>query len=180
MRPVTLARLRDLGHQTYESYLKSRHWARVRHLYRSSRPWVCLCGEHDRLQLHHKTYVRIGAERLDDLQPLCDRCHSLVHQLEREGLLEIDLDGFFDIRRVLLNRIERETREQKAASEFTGQRTHGLEKVSRRAEQDRRRREHVDGLVLTKKQRRAIFRAIDAKRDEREAQQQFQQRRPKS
>ena len=95
MRPATVARLRELGYPSYQIYLKSSHWARIRSRYKSSRSWVCLCGETDRLQLHHKTYERVGAEQLDDLQALCDRCHSLVHELERQGLIGIDLEGFF-------------------------------------------------------------------------------------
>lgn len=31
--------------------------------------------------MHHRTYKNLGAERLMDLVPLCQRCHVKVHQL---------------------------------------------------------------------------------------------------
>lgn len=37
------------------------------------------------LQCHHKFYVRLGHERLADLQVLCQYHHSLKHQHMRKG-----------------------------------------------------------------------------------------------
>lgn len=90
----------------YEEYIKSARWRRVRERYKSCRPWVCLCGEHEHLELHHLTYKRLQRELLEDLQPLCQGCHSLVHQLVREGLMPLDLRGFFDIGRAIQRRHE--------------------------------------------------------------------------
>lgn len=84
-------RLRELGYRSYAAYLRSNHWERVRRDWRiSGRPKRCeVCGDRE-YQLHHRTYERLGAELLSDLQALCERCHSLHHQLEREGHETID------------------------------------------------------------------------------------------
>lgn len=37
------------------------------------------------VDLHHKTYKRLGEERLTDLLPLCRLHHDLAHDLEQEG-----------------------------------------------------------------------------------------------
>lgn len=69
----------------YETYIRSSAWRRVRQRYINSKlPKVCAgCkkpwgkGDH----LHHRTYKNFGAERLMDLVPLCEPCHSAVHRL---------------------------------------------------------------------------------------------------
>lgn len=38
-----------------------------------------MCQSRFRLQVHHKTYARLGKERLEDLQVLCFNCHKLIH-----------------------------------------------------------------------------------------------------
>lgn len=53
-----------------------------------------MCGETERIHLHHKTYERIGEELLTDLVPLCPNCHTLVHVLERRGEMGLDFEGF--------------------------------------------------------------------------------------
>lgn len=67
----------------YADYLQSPHWLRLRQRYRDTRPWECICGRRTGLQLHHITYERLGAEKLDDLRPLCRPCHSRLHELAR-------------------------------------------------------------------------------------------------
>lgn len=72
----------------YASYLRSDHWHNVKKRYRKSRlPWKCGCCQGiKKLDLHHKTYKRLGSERLTDLLPLCRDCHSAVHELVRGGV----------------------------------------------------------------------------------------------
>lgn len=84
---------------TYSRYLRSPHWRRLRQQFKRERGWTCKCGETQRLELHHLTYERLGHERLDDLQPLCPDCHALVHQLVREGQLDLALTDFFSNKR---------------------------------------------------------------------------------
>jgi replicative DNA helicase len=39
-----------------------------------------VCNSPDKLDVHHRTYERVGQEQLDDLTVLCDRCHGLFHE----------------------------------------------------------------------------------------------------
>lgn len=87
--PMTInARMRRLGYPataTYTDYLASAHWQAVRKRYSASAlPQDCGCGA-PRAALHHKTYVRLGAELLKDLQPVCDPCHRRLHGLDEQG-----------------------------------------------------------------------------------------------
>lgn len=68
----------------YRDYMKSAEWAEVRRRYRASKlPQHCLtCGSKE-LTLHHRTYKRLGAERLTDLVPLCWEHHQELHRKEK-------------------------------------------------------------------------------------------------
>jgi hypothetical protein len=90
-------KLDALGYSSYDEYLRSAHWKRLREAHRrwSGEP-TCFCGETDGLQLHHLTYERLGEERMADLRWLCKSCHNMVHHLERRRQLGIDLDGLED------------------------------------------------------------------------------------
>lgn len=70
-----------LTRKEYGEYLFSEHWKDVKSRFWQSRmPKSCfVCGSHEQLQLHHKTYKRLFRERLTDLVLLCDTCHSGVH-----------------------------------------------------------------------------------------------------
>jgi hypothetical protein len=69
----------------YEAYIRSAAWRAVRERFIASKiKKVCMgCGkpwgkgDH----LHHRTYKNLGNERLMDLVPLCQPCHTRVHQL---------------------------------------------------------------------------------------------------
>jgi hypothetical protein len=78
---------------TYSEYLKSNHWHNLRLRYYASKlftknkrfPSGChCCGFTGNLELHHRTYKYIGKERLQDLIPLCRRCHQDTHDLVHE------------------------------------------------------------------------------------------------
>ena len=83
-RPITLAqRLRMLGHTAYADYLRSPHWQAVRraHWHRVGPAAQCaVCPETRGLQLHHRTYQRLGREEPGDLVLLCGEHHRAVHQ----------------------------------------------------------------------------------------------------
>lgn len=95
--------LKALGHATYWEYICSQHWKGVKRAYRASAlPQDCdFCGD-PKVDLHHKTYERLGAERLDDILPLCHRCHCMVHFFVRQGTARLDLAGFKDASRALI------------------------------------------------------------------------------
>jgi hypothetical protein len=75
--------MRKLGYPvtaSYADYLASDHWKGLRRRYHASpaTPDTCACGKPGR-SLHHKTYIRLGAERLSDLELVCDDCHDERH-----------------------------------------------------------------------------------------------------
>lgn len=60
----------------YYEYLKSAEWQQVRTRLFKLRGRKCeLCENTDSLHIHHLTYKRVGHERDEDLQILCDDCH---------------------------------------------------------------------------------------------------------
>lgn len=64
----------------YSEYLKSEWWQqrRLKSLARAEhRCQVCNAGS--RLEVHHRTYERLGHERDADLVVLCRNCHELFH-----------------------------------------------------------------------------------------------------
>lgn len=64
----------------YAAYLRSAEWGRTRDLaleYYGGN--CCLCHSTDNLEVHHRTYERLGRERLADLTVLCDPCHERYH-----------------------------------------------------------------------------------------------------
>lgn len=71
---------------TYQQYLASEHWQDVRRRYWASKlhDRTCYaCGKTGALEVHHKTYKRIGHERLHDLCLLCRECHQSTHFVEK-------------------------------------------------------------------------------------------------
>lgn len=74
--------LRRAGYKSYAEYLRSDHWRDLRNRYYesklSSRCYVC--GSRG-VDLHHKTYKRLGQEYLWDLVPLCRGHHQAAHDL---------------------------------------------------------------------------------------------------
>ena len=74
--------LNRLGFQSLEEYLRSDLWRETKRRYRSSDyPQRCLiCGSSD-IDLHHRSYARLGEEELFDLVPLCHRHHDQLHEL---------------------------------------------------------------------------------------------------
>jgi len=72
---------------TYQEYLQTPHWKDVRSRFWKSKlhnSRCYACGAIENLQVHHKTYKRIGKERLNDFVLLCGNCHKETHQIEKE------------------------------------------------------------------------------------------------
>jgi len=62
-------------------YLRSPHWIATARAKRAEVKWKCeKCHERKRLDVHHKTYKRLGKERMSDLQALCRDCHDKEHR----------------------------------------------------------------------------------------------------
>ncbi len=71
--------------QTYKEYLQSDHWRTFRKQYfleRNSKGCE-FCKANVPLDLHHRTYARVGREKSSDVIPLCRSCHDEVHDLQR-------------------------------------------------------------------------------------------------
>lgn len=78
--------LEDLGFADYREYLSSEAWQEKRRSWYASKqnrkPGFCMfCNQRKPLDLHHKSYARIGRERLTDLIALCRNCHDELHAL---------------------------------------------------------------------------------------------------
>lgn len=82
-------RLQELG-LTYQQYLNSEHWSKTRQRFYRSGLWEghChCCLAESPCELHHRTYARLGEERLNDLIAVCPGCHDKVHDLISSGMV---------------------------------------------------------------------------------------------
>lgn len=65
---------------TYLEYMQSAAWERKRQAAFAHHGRVChKCGATSRLCVHHRTYSRLGHERMSDLVVLCKICHAAEH-----------------------------------------------------------------------------------------------------
>jgi replicative DNA helicase len=78
----------------YREYLLSDHWKCVRDQ-ALERAWhrCQVCNSPDVLDVHHRTYERIGREQPEDLTVLCDRCHSLFHEQTKTVTSAVTLES---------------------------------------------------------------------------------------
>jgi 5-methylcytosine-specific restriction endonuclease McrA len=69
-----------MASEFYRSYLASTAWQSKRQQRLQWDRYRCQgCGTSKRLDVHHRTYARLGHEYLADLQTLCRPCHDRVH-----------------------------------------------------------------------------------------------------
>lgn len=62
----------------YKEYLETPEWKQRRLLKVKSAGYRCqVCNSDGSLEVHHRTYERRGAERMEDLTVLCHPCHEL-------------------------------------------------------------------------------------------------------
>lgn len=65
----------------YAEYLRTAHWQRVRELALDRAGHQCeLCSHTETLEVHHRTYERLGFERPADVIALCHDCHRDFHR----------------------------------------------------------------------------------------------------
>jgi len=65
----------------YQEYLLSPQWQAKREMALSLACWRCqVCNTENDLNVHHRTYDRLGHEYQADLVVLCRRCHGLFHE----------------------------------------------------------------------------------------------------
>src|ERR1035437_26376 len=74
--------LKKLGYDSYNEYLQSDHWKELRVRYYQSKCYKnCLVCKKPPVypNFHHRTYKRLGKERLGDIVLVCRVCHKLIH-----------------------------------------------------------------------------------------------------
>lgn len=70
-----------MGSEEYREYLKSPEWAAMRRWALDRAGHACqVCNSKDHLDVHHRTYERLGHEWPSDLTVLCRDCHGLYHE----------------------------------------------------------------------------------------------------
>jgi hypothetical protein len=77
-REALVVELRKLP---YKEYLKSEHWLRRRKIAYAKAKGACqVCNAKDKkLNVHHRTYERLGNEAPSDVIVLCEDCHKIFH-----------------------------------------------------------------------------------------------------
>lgn len=89
----------EVAKGTYKEYLTGAHWRNFRGRVLVLADCTCArCGGEAR-EVHHKTYERIGKERLDDVEPLCRGCHENEHGKGTLPLAECMKNLFAEIER---------------------------------------------------------------------------------
>ena len=70
----------------YNQYLKTEHWKYTRlKVLKKYKNKCYMCSYDMMIQVHHKTYDRIGNEDVDVLITLCKACHLKVHNMLPEN-----------------------------------------------------------------------------------------------
>jgi 5-methylcytosine-specific restriction endonuclease McrA len=68
------------NYRDYETYLRSPEWKEKSHAAKERAGWRCALDFNGKdLDVHHRTYARLGHEDPDDLIVLCHRCHQRHH-----------------------------------------------------------------------------------------------------
>ena len=82
MLEKTLKNITELGFKNYNEYLYSQHWREFRLNFLQSKGFKCeVCGIFSTsLNVHHKSYKRIGREQFNDVKALCEDCHKEIHK----------------------------------------------------------------------------------------------------
>jgi hypothetical protein len=84
----------------YVAYMNSGEWARKRAQAFAFHGRKCsVCGSTSDLHVHHKTYARLGREKMKDLTPLCSGCHANRHEGKRGGPIDPMTEQFLAIAR---------------------------------------------------------------------------------
>jgi 5-methylcytosine-specific restriction endonuclease McrA len=65
---------------SYQEYLDSEWWQRRRARTMQADEYSCrLCSSTESLNVHHRSYERLGCERDQDVITLCRDCHAKFH-----------------------------------------------------------------------------------------------------
>jgi 5-methylcytosine-specific restriction endonuclease McrA len=64
---------------TYEAYIRSQEWRDKAEALKTEAGECAMCGSGVNLEVHHRTYARLGREHPLDLIVLCRPCHARYH-----------------------------------------------------------------------------------------------------
>lgn len=67
----------------YQRYLHSWRWRIIRAVVLALNCRRCAMCDRLATEVHHRSYDRIGHERLTDLTPVCSECHRQFHNARR-------------------------------------------------------------------------------------------------
>jgi hypothetical protein len=68
------------GYLSYYEYIVSPEWRTRSIAVCTSRGSKCeVCGSKEKIQVHHRSYERMGQETEEDLEVVCKSCHELIH-----------------------------------------------------------------------------------------------------
>lgn len=74
---------KKISYSGYYEYINSKEWKEKSKSRKAAVGWRCqLCnkrGTTTSLHAHHRTYLRLGNERDDDITILCSNCHAKFH-----------------------------------------------------------------------------------------------------
>ena len=73
----------------YAEYLQSDHWRDFAKTVMSFWDYKCCLCYKRAVDVHHRTYVRIGQEKTTDCVALCRKCHKRTHSIMPDGNNEI-------------------------------------------------------------------------------------------
>lgn len=75
---------KNMSRAEYQLYLKSGKWKKKREeVFRYYGKQCVLCGSEENIIVHHRRYDNVTHEPLQDLVPLCIRCHNAYHKSAR-------------------------------------------------------------------------------------------------
>ncbi len=160
----------------YLDYLASPEWRAKRMLALKRAGFCCqLCNYGGApLDVHHRTYARLGDERVEDLTVLCRKCHDAFHALRfRAGRSAPDHVSWFDDDVLSLSRVRRKKkakRKKKANRKMCLPEMDQAEEIIRKARLSQKRREQSTGASQpsARKKRTAEMERVRASRLERE------------
>lgn len=84
-----------MNKEEYQGYLKSDHWKELRKEKRNrvskkkGKVRCAVCAATESIETHHLFYRNIYDVQTSDLRMLCKTCHKTVHDLIKDGTLQL-------------------------------------------------------------------------------------------
>ena len=77
---VRSKKLKELGYRNYPAYLAGEHWRKRRVAYEATHERRCRYCQQPAADLHHRSYLHLGAELDEDLEWVCRDHHEEVQK----------------------------------------------------------------------------------------------------